>query len=262
LADAEAELGTTLFIRSRSGCLATAAGEEVVKRARFILDAVSRLKENARGDDLFAGRLRLGVLPSLGPYLLPPVVAKLHRENPDFKISIREESTKDLDAGFRDGRLDMVLSTPEDHPGLTQIPLFRENLWAGFAPDHPLSKKRGLLDLSDFKGEVLLTVGQRHRLSHLVIGFAQAAGAHVVDDYEGTSLDAIRLMASSGAGIAILPEIYAKTEAQRGLDLVLRKLRDPAAHRNISLFAQSSFDDADVDRFASAIKENAKEILG
>ena len=261
LADAEAELGTTLFQRSRAGCHPTSAGEEVVKRARFILDAVSRLKENARGDDLFAGRLRLGVLPSVGPYLLPPVVAKLHRENPQFKISIREESTKDLDAGFRDGRLDMIISTPEDHPGLTETPLFRESLWAGIAPDHSLSGSTAPLELKKLKGEVLLTIGQRHRLSHLVVGFAQIAGAHVVDDYEGTSLDAIRLMASSGAGIAILPEIYAKTEAQRGMELVLRKLRDPTAHRNMSLFAQGSFDPTDVGRFADALKENAENIL-
>ncbi|MEM7242475.1 MAG: hydrogen peroxide-inducible genes activator [Pseudomonadota bacterium] len=261
LADAEAELGTTLFQRSRAGCWPTAAGEEVVKRARFILDAVSRLKENARGDDLFSGRLRLGVLPSVGPYLLPPVVAKLHREKPEFKISIREESTKELDSGLRDGRLDMIISSPEDHPGLRETPLFRETLWTGFAPDHPLSETSGALSLSDLRGEVLLTIGQRYRLSHIVIGLAQAAGARVVDDYEGTSLDAIRLMASSGAGVAILPEIYAKTEAQRGMDLTLRKLNDPKAHRNISLFAQSSFSDADVAAFAHALKENATAIL-
>lgn len=261
LADAEAELGTTLFHRSRAGSTPTAAGEEVIARARIVLDAMERLRDSVQRDSLFQGRLRLGVLPSIGPYLLPGVVQALHRDNPDFRLLIREEATRDLDAGLRDGRLDVAVSTPEDHPGLPQLPLFSEAFWIGLAEDHPLAQHSGPIPLTALAGEILLTIGQRHRLSHIVRGLAQTSGARVLDDYEGTSLDAIRLMAASGAGIAILPQIYAMTEARRGTDLVLRKLDHPTAQRDIVLVRSVMLDASDAETLAQTLRSSARAIL-
>jgi len=235
LAEVETDLGTVLFQRGRSGARVTPAGEEVVRRARQILREVQDLRAAARGGGIFQGRLRLGVLPSIGPYLLPGAVRRLHKEHPSFRLIVREESTRDLNEGLRSGRLDMIISTPEDHPGTRQEPLFAERLWAAAAFDHPSLPDHGPVPLAALGGETFLTLGSGHRLSHIVSGLAARAGGRVSDEYEGTSLDAIRLMAATGAGIAVLPSIYAATEARRGTDVCLRILDDEAASRDIAL---------------------------
>lgn len=235
LAEVEADLGTTLFQRGRAGAKITPTGEEVVRRARQILHEIQDLRASARGGGIFQGRLRLGVLPSIGPYLLPGAVRRLHREHPALRLIIREESTRDLDEGLRSGRLDMIISTPEDHPGSRSAHLFTESLWAAVARDHPHLRRYKSIKLSDLSGETLLTLGSSHRLSHIVAGLAAQAGGRVSDEYEGTSLDAIRLMAATGAGVAILPSIYAATEVRRGTDVSLHAVDDPAASRDISL---------------------------
>lgn len=235
LAEVEADLNVTLFQRGRAGAKITPAGEEVVRRARHILHELQDLRAAASGGGIFQGRLRLGVLPSIGPYLLPGVVRRLHREHPSFRLIVREESTRDLDEGLRSGRLDMIISTPEDHPGSRKTRLFEEKLWAAVALDHPFAKRRKQMSLTDLAGQTCLTLGSGHRLSHIVAGLAASAGGRVSDEYEGTSLDAIRLMAATGAGVAILPSIYAATEARRGTDVAMFLLKDPAAQRDIAL---------------------------
>jgi LysR family hydrogen peroxide-inducible transcriptional activator len=235
LAEVEADLGVTLFQRGRAGAKITPVGEEIVRRARQILHELQDLRAVARGGGIFQGRLRLGVLPSIGPYLLPGVVRRLHEEHPSFRLIVREESTRDLDEGLRSGRLDMVISTPEDHPGARKAHLFTEILWAAVALDHPLASHKPQITLDDLRSQTLLTLGSTHRLSHIVAGLAALAGGRVSDEYEGTSLDAIRLMAATGAGIAILPSIYAATEARRGTDVCLFALDDPSARRDIAL---------------------------
>lgn len=235
LAEVESDLGVTLFQRGRAGAKITPVGEEIVRRARQILHELQDLRAAAHGGGIFQGRLRLGVLPSIGPYLLPGVVRRLHKEHPSFRLIVREESTRDLDEGLRSGRLDMIISTPEDHPGARKAHLFTERLWAAMALDHPIAQDREHVALTDLKGQTFLTLGAKHRLSHIVAGLAATAGGRVSDEYEGTSLDAIRLMAATGAGIAILPSIYAWTEARRGTDVSLHVLDDSAASRDIAL---------------------------
>ncbi|MCT4558940.1 MAG: hydrogen peroxide-inducible genes activator [Pelagimonas sp.] len=237
LSEVENDLGVALFQRGRAGATITPAGEEVVRRARQILRDLQDLRACVRSDEIFHGRLRLGVLPSVGPYLLPGVVQRLHRDHPSLRLIVREENTPELDEGLRSGRLDMIISTPEAHPGAQIAPLFTEGLWAAVAMDHPLAQ--GPVRLADLAGQTLLTLGAGHRLSNAVAGLAARVGGQVSDEYEGTSLDAIRLMAASGAGIAILPSIYAVTEARRrdigGADIRLHPLDDPAAQRKIAL---------------------------
>lgn len=235
LAEVEADLGAVLFQRGRAGAKITPVGEDIVRRARRVLHELQDLRAAAQGGGIFQGRLRLGVLPSIGPYLLPGVVQRLHREHPSFRLIVREESTRDLDEGLRSGRLDMIISTPEDHPGARVTPLFTETLWAAVALDHPLAQRPSDVSLGDLSGQTLLTLGSTHRLSHIVAGLAARAKGRVSDEYEGTSLDAVRLMAATGAGIAILPSIYAATEARRSTDVSLHGLKDPTAQREIAL---------------------------
>lgn len=242
IAEAEAELGQRLFQRGRTGVVPTAMGAEVIVRAQRILRDVADLRAFAQGGAIFGGRLRLGVLPSIGPYLLPPVVVRIHETHPDLRVLLREESTMGLEQGLKSGRFDMILSTPEDHPNTRQDALFTETLWVAVARDDPLAKAEGPVFAQHLRGRGFLTLDRGHRLSRIVYALASDCGGVVSDEYEGTSLDSLRLMAASGAGVAILPELYARQHLGRNTDVVIRPLGMDQANRKIALIQVSGPD--------------------
>ncbi len=256
IAELEASLGMRIFNRGRNGALPTASGQEIIRRARLVLREVEDIVALSRNDGLFGGRLRLGILPSIGPYLLPEVVRKLHTQNPELRLMLTEGSTLRLEEDLRNGRLDMIISTPEDHLGTHQTPLFVERFWAAYARDDPLSKQAGPISKNELSGRTLLTLDRTHRLSRMVQMLAQDCGASVLDDYQGTSLDAIRLMAATGSGIAILPHIYSATEARRGSDVELRPFAGGLAQRHIALIQSSDGD----PRYGTALLADALKI--
>ena len=236
IAEAEEQLGAILVERGRHGAIMTPLGEEVVRRARAILTQVEDLKAIAqRPAGEVAGRYRLGTVATIGPYLLPRAVKELHRLFPELRMSVRESRTGDLQERLGDGRLDMIISTPEDHVNGEQMELFEETLYVCAAQEDELSRKTGPVDLDALKGRELLSLGPGHRLSLIIQRLADAAGAHVSTEYEGTSLDAVRQMATMGAGVAILPNLYAVVEAQRDPGQVVRPIRHKLARRNICL---------------------------
>ena len=236
VADAEAQLGVILFERSRAGAYPTPIGEQVIRRARYILRQMEDLKELARhgGTGLF-GRVRLGVLPTIGPYLLPRCTRLLHTRFPDLRLNIHDAATDTLASMLDQGLLDAAVSTMEDHPGCRGLSLFHENLWIATDPQSPLAHTSEPVQLDDLQGSEFLTLGLGHRLTRLVQELAYQAGAHVSTDYEGTSLDAIRNMAALGAGVAVLPDLYVNVEARRDPGLVFRRIDHPRAQREISL---------------------------
>ena len=262
IADVEQQLDLQLFERGRNGALMTPHGEEFVRRARLILRDVEDLKASMKsGDGALTGRIRLGVLPSVGPYLLPPVVKDLHRTYPKLRLIVEEHWTDQLNAQLVDGTLDCVISTPEDHKEMASELLFEEHLWICAAPDDDLAGT-GPVQLSDLKGREILSVGQSQRLSAAVHDLAKRAEAEVSTVFTGTSLDAIRHMAATGAGIAILPAIYALSEASRDADLVLRPLNDAIALRRVALvWRPTSPMAASFELMANILREDAEAIL-
>lgn len=241
LADMEAELGTILLERGRSGARLTPAGEEIVRRARLILRDVEDLKASAQRDPgELSGLIRLGVLPTIGPYLLPAAVRKLHAAFPRLRLFVSEQRTVDLGVHLEDGRFDTVISTPSDHPSCPSMPLFEEGFWVCAAEDDPIARAAGPVELGELSGRGLLTLGYGHKLNTIIHSMAEAAGAIVRADYEGTSLDAVRQMAETGAGIAVLPSLYAVSEARRDPGLRLRRIAHPLARRQIALVWRST----------------------
>lgn len=260
IAAVEADLGVRLFTRGRGGAHATAKGLEFVHRARRILAEVETLRSVMTSAVPFGGRLRLGVLPSIGPYLLPQVMQVLHRDQPDLRVIVREENTLSLDEGIRNGRFDAIISTPEDHPNTWQRPLFTEPLWVAVTTDHPIAAL-AQVNASDLAGQRLLTLDTGHRLARVVYGLAGLSGGIVSDDYEGTSLDSILLMAATGAGVAVLPDLFARRQAIHRDEVVVRPLAMADAHRGISLLfpADQSADDSH-NRLVMTIRDAAKSL--
>ena len=236
IADMEIELDTHLVERGRHGAVMTPSGEEVVRKARLILRQVEELKMTSRENaGVLTGHIRLGVIPTVGPYLLPNATNDLHAMFPELRMSVHEERSRDLNEHLRDGRFDVVISAPEEHPNSHSLPLFTEKLWICVLPDSPFAGSSGPVNLTELKGHPLLSLGPGHHINSSIHDVAKLSGAYVSTEYEGTSLDAIRQMAAMGAGIAILPILYALTEAKRDAALVVRRIEHKNAHRTISL---------------------------
>ncbi len=220
LKELERRLQGQLVERDRKArVILTPLGREVVARARRILRDVEDIRELARrGGPHPVGTIRLGAVPTLGAYLLSLVVPHLHTAFPDLRLFVREATTDNLLHDLDDGALDAILVSlpvPGDH--LETAPLLEEPLMAVVAVDHPLARA-AKVGPADLRGETVLALEPGHRLHIQVQELCAAVGANVARDFEGTSLDTLRLMAGMGMGITFLPALYIRTEA----------LRDPA----------------------------------
>ena len=263
IADMEIELGANLVERGRHGAILTPVGEDIVRRSRSIIRSVEELKSATKTDNTIrTNRIRLGVIPTVGPYLLPVATKTLHKQYPDLRMSVVEARTLDIDKLLRDGRLDTIISTAEDHPDSEAMPLFRESLWICVPPDSPLAEQKGDVKLSELKGMPLLSLGHGHHLNLAIYELAKQSGAYVSSEYEGTSLDAIRQMSAMGAGVAILPSLYALVEASRDTALVVRRIAHKKAERQISLiWRDTSPLKESFEQVAEVLKQSANALI-
>lgn len=209
----EQRLGVVLVERSQAIVELTPIGREIAARARAVLVAVQDIRELAhRAEEGIAGTIRLGVTPTLGPYIMSTVISALHRAEPDLRLYIREGIPDEQVLELARGQLDMMLSPlPIAGDNLEIEPLFREPLWLVSAPDHPLARI-DKIDKVDLKGAELLSLDSRHHLHRQVAGFCMEFGMLLLRDYEGTSLDSLRQMAGSGLALTILPDLYIRSE--------------------------------------------------
>lgn len=236
LATMEDELGVRLFERTSRRVKMTSTGEKLLPRARVILQEIREFHAIARGSiGLFGDKLAIGVLPSVGAYFMPIANRRLHHLYPRLRLAVQEGSTLQLLALLKEGRLDAVVGTPTTDPDVASQVLFAETLWACAAPDDPLSAAATPITLADLAQRPLLSLSSEFRLATIVERLAEEAGAHVSRDYQGASLDAVRQMAVMGAGVAILPSLYALAEAIRDPNFVVRRIDHPAAVHEIAL---------------------------
>jgi LysR family hydrogen peroxide-inducible transcriptional activator len=232
----EEALGLSLVERRAGGAALTAIGRETLLRAYAVVDAARGLEEFASAAHAsLSGRLRLGVSPTIGPYLLPHVVGRLHRRHPDMRLLIREDAPAALSRQLVEGDHDAVIAqAPLREDGLTTTPLFRERLLLIVAADHPLARA-GTVSPEHLAGLEVLTLDPRFELRTQVQALCETFGAKLSRDYEGSSLDALRLMTGMNAGVAFVPELYARSEVRPGGDVVALALRGRALHRLITL---------------------------
>ncbi len=209
----ESRLGVTLVERHASGAVLTPVGREITERARRLIVEAQDIRDLARrSGETVVGTLRLGVSPTLGPYLLPPIIARLHREQPDLRLYIREGIPEEQALALSRGGLDILIGPlPIEGSGLEIHPLFRERLFLVASPDHPLVGRSDLV-LKDLVGAEVFSVDQRHHLHRQVATISAELGMVLLRDYEGTSLDSVHQMAASGMGLTILPECYIRSE--------------------------------------------------
>ena len=262
LAAIENELGVVLFERGRTGVRTTAKGEDFVKHAQKILSAVEDLRHKMQSTSPFDGRLKLGVLPSLAPYLLPRVVKRIHQKQPDLRIIVREESTKTLETGLKAGEFDAIISTPEDHPNTIQHSLFQEPFWIAAATDDPILAQDGPIDITQLTNRRLLTLDNGHRLAKIVYDLAAQVNATVSDDFEGTSLQSVLLMAATGAGIGIIPELFARQNMREREEICVRPINAPDIARRIAVLFRTGTPEHDGHQLLIECLRNSAAHLG
>ena len=211
IAALEATLATTLFERHRSGVVLTPAARELLPRARRIAEEMKGFTDQALG---VSGQstYRLGVTPTLGPYLLPRVLPAVHQRFEDLRLYVREAIPAQLASDLKSAAHDVVLTTlPLQGDELEVIPLFRESLKLALPLEHPLASK-GVVSGVDLVGEAVLTIDEQHLYHRQVSALCESLGATVNRDYEGTSLDTLRQMVVMGMGITFLPALYVASE--------------------------------------------------
>ena len=231
----EATLGARLFLRGKGGVQVTPAGEAFLVRARVLLrEAEDLAGDLARFKDPLAGPVRLGIIPTLGPYLLPRVVPALRRALPRLVPLWTEDRTATLVRSIQEGRLEGALLALEADLGDLETCALEEDPFVLVVPrGHRLAKGRGPVALEALEGERMLLLDDGHCLRTQALA---ACGAAKVEElgYRATSLPTLVQMVGSGAGLTLLPLAAVATETARA-PVVVRRLQEPVPVRTLAL---------------------------
>jgi LysR family hydrogen peroxide-inducible transcriptional activator len=232
----EKRLGVQLVERTRHRVLITPLGEAIAERARGVLQDVEEIRALAKfGQEPLHGTIRVGIVPSLGSYLLPVVVPDLHDNHPQLGLYVREGLPETLLDSLDGGALDLLFQPlPVNRAEIETEPLFREPLQVVLAADHPLSH-REVMTREDLRGQTLLTLEQGHRLHDQMLDLAEEYDARLSHDFEGTSLDTLRQMIAVGRGISLLPSLYVRSEVTREKLVIARPIRPKTPFRTVAL---------------------------
>jgi LysR family hydrogen peroxide-inducible transcriptional activator len=230
----EEYLGVQLIERQPKRVALTAAGEEIVTRARRILEASDEVVTLARAHrDPLAGALRIAMLPTIGPYLLPRVAREIRKALPRLDLRLYEYPTAAMLAKLRAGEIDLgILALPVDLNGLEARELYDETFMVAVPSTHPLAK-RPTIRVQDLQGETLLLLEDGHCLRDQALAVCSQASMQEKQDFRATSLETLSQMVATGAGVTLLPELATHGAYRHARGVVVRPFARPAPLRKI-----------------------------
>jgi LysR family transcriptional regulator, hydrogen peroxide-inducible genes activator len=255
----EGYLGVQLIERQPRRAVLTEAGAEVVARARRILEASDEVVTLARAHrDPLAGQLRLGLLPTIGPYLLPRVTSAIRKSLPKLTLLLYEYQTVPLLRKVHAGELDLgILALPVELEGLEERELYEEAFEVALPAEHPLAG-RATVRLSELKHEQLLLLEEGHCLRDQALAVCSRAGMHENADFRATSLETLRQMVASGAGVTLLPELAVRGAYGNARGVVVRPLARPVPTRRIgAVWRKTSARRAAIDALCNVVSAQA-----
>ena len=227
-------LGVKLVERQPKNVQLTEVGKQVVVRARRMLDEGDQIIALARNNtDPFAGKLKMALIPTIGPYLLPRVMQKLRKALPHLGLMLYEHQTEPLLKRLRDGEIDLgLMALPIVPDGLESRPLYEEAFTVALPNNHPLAAK-STVKIQDLKGQTLLLLEDGHCLRDQALEVCSRIDIREVDDFRATSLETLRQMVVAGLGITLLPETAVESPfgSQRGL--TIRQFAKPPPTRTV-----------------------------
>jgi LysR family hydrogen peroxide-inducible transcriptional activator len=237
----EEELGVSLVERAPRKVMLTPIGEDVAHRARHVLRDIEHIKDAARRSrDPETGNIKLGIFPTLAPYLLPHVIPVIRKRYPDLRIQLAEEKTEDILHMLDQGRLDAgLLALPVEEPGMDVQILFDEPFVTAMPASHPLCDNQ-LITMQDLAGEELLLLEEGHCLRQHALAVCELAGAHERVDFHATSMETLRQMVAADAGVTLMPVLSVKPPIPFTDNIILRPFAEPAPSRTIAIVWRSS----------------------
>jgi LysR family hydrogen peroxide-inducible transcriptional activator len=257
----ETLLGVELVERDPRGVRLTPAGEEVTGRARTLLAAAQDLVETARGAGApLSGLLRLGVIPTIAPFLVSGVLSGLRQAYPELKLYLREDLTERLLEKLRAAELDAALiALPFDTGELTVTPLFRDEFWFVARQNDPHASSKEVLVRNLEPGSVLL-LEEGHCLRDHAIAACGARADKTKAMVEATSLTTLIQMVEGGLGVTLLPELTLKAGILNGTGLIARPFATQVPSRTVALVARpTGARAADIDMLAAFFESHARK---
>ncbi len=231
----EEELEVKIFERNANDISTTALGDEIVRQAQLVLEQSAVIKEMAkRGKDPLAGPLKLGVIYTIGPYLLPHLVRNVIDQTPQMPLLLQENFTTRLLEQLRSGEIDCaILAEPFPDNSLAVAPLYDEPFVAALPRKHPLAEK-ATITVEEIKNERMLLLGTGHCFRDHVLEvcpeFARFSSPidGVQKGFEGSSLETIKHMVAAGMGVTLVPRLSAPTSALNGVGSGVQDFGDSA----------------------------------
>jgi LysR family hydrogen peroxide-inducible transcriptional activator len=230
----EEYLGVKLVERHPKNVHLTEVGKEIVARARRMLNEGDEIVALARNNtDPLSGKLKIALIPTIGPYLLPRVMLKLRKALPQLGLMLYEYQTEELLKRLRDGEIDLgILALAPDQEGLESRRLYREEFTVALPSDNPLAQKH-TIKATDLKGQTLLLLEDGHCLRDQALEVCSRIDVREAEDFRASSLETLRHMVVAGLGVTLMPELAVESPfgSQRGL--VIRPFSKPAPARTV-----------------------------
>jgi LysR family hydrogen peroxide-inducible transcriptional activator len=230
----ETYLGVQLIERQPRKVTLTETGAKILPVARRILQDSDEIVSMARNEhDPLSGKLKLALIPTIGPYLLPLVTRKLRKQLPRLKLMLYEHQTQPLLEKLRAGDIDLgILALPVPLDGLEARPLYDESFTLAVPTNSPLAK-RAHVKVDDLNGETLLLLEDGHCLRDQALDVCSRVDVKESEDYRATSLETLRQMVAAGLGITLLPELATRGPFGSGHGLTVKQFARPVPSRSV-----------------------------
>ena len=254
-------LGVKLVERQPKNMQLTEVGKQIVVRARRMLDDGEEIIALARSNtDPFAGKLKMGLIPTIGPYLLPRVMPKIRKAVPQLSLMLYEYQTEALLKRLRDGEIDLgIMALPVLGEGLESRALYEEAFTVALPTHHPLAAK-DTIKVQDLKGQTLLLLEDGHCLRDQALEVCSRVDVHEAQDFRATSLETLRQMVVAGLGVTLLPEMAVEPPfgSQRGL--AIRQFHKPKPSRTVgAVWRKSSTREAAIAAVCDVMQSGARQ---
>lgn len=229
----EERLGVVLIERNNKNVRLTPAGKVIAQKAALILQEIDAIKTYAHTvQDPFAGDLHLGIIPTLGPYLLPQMIQTLHQELPKLSLWLHEKQTSTLLQEIQNGDLDLaIMALPIHNDSLTVLPLFTEPFYFAVNAHNQLAKKKSI-SLNDIIDEKILLLADGHCLREQALAVCHHITTVNMGDFQATSLETLRHMVAQNLGATLMPQLATGTKSP---NVCYIPFKNPAPHRALGL---------------------------
>ncbi len=259
----ESQLGIVIFERNKKSVLITPLGEKLLHQARIILGDVEDFVSLAKShDEALSGELRLGVIPTIGPFLLPHLLKELRQQYPKLKLFLKEDLSAQLLQHLQQGDLDLIIMAfPYHLPDMETVPLFKDEFLLCLPPGHALERSK-LVRQQQLRGEQLLLLEEGHCLRDHALEACKLESADTDLVYQGTSLHTLVQMVANGLGVTLLPAISVQADVLGDTHLKLKHFNNENVSREIGMaWRKSDPRKADYQLLAEFIREHAKKAL-